>query len=166
MTQAGVYSSTMHYLRAVDAAGTDATDPVIEEMKATPIYDFFTHNGRIREEGRMVHDMCLYDVKKPSESRAFWDFYKLAATIPADEAFLPPTQSKCLLVKKTQWSNHKCKGGRALWTIVGGMGTMDVTAGVAAIGLRDAWTVARMATQQPAKWTAPRRDLDKTCRTI
>ena len=70
MIQAGLYSATMHYLQAIDATGTDDTAKVMAQMKATPINDFFTKNGHIREDGRMVHDMYLFEVKKPSESRA------------------------------------------------------------------------------------------------
>ncbi len=102
MVQAGIYSATMHYLHAVEAAGTDDTGAVMEKMKSTPIHDFFARNGRIREDGRMVHDMYLYEVKQPSESKGPWDFYKLVATIPGDEAFQPLSQSRCPLVKKPQ----------------------------------------------------------------
>ena len=100
MTQAGVYSSTLHYLKAVEAAGTVESSAVMRMMKATPINDFFAHDGRIREDGRMVHDMYLFEVKKPSESKEPWDDYKLVATIPAEEAFQPLSQSTCPLVKK------------------------------------------------------------------
>ena len=102
MTQAGIYSATLHYLKAVQAAGTDETQAVMEKMRATPIDDFFVGNGRIREDGRMVHDMYLYEVKAPAESKAAWDYYKLVATIPAEQAFQPLAQSKCPLVKKGQ----------------------------------------------------------------
>jgi branched-chain amino acid transport system substrate-binding protein len=102
MTQAGIYSATMHYLKAVEAAGTDETQAVMETMRSTPINDFFAKNGRIREDGRMVHEMYLYEVKKPSESKGAWDYYKLVATIPAEAAFQPLSESKCPLVKKTQ----------------------------------------------------------------
>jgi branched-chain amino acid transport system substrate-binding protein len=102
MAQAGIYSATTHYLEAVAAAGTDATQPVMEKMRATPINDFFVKNGTIRDDGRMVHDMYLYEVKKPTESKGAWDYYKPAAEIPADQAFLPLAESKCPLVKKTQ----------------------------------------------------------------
>jgi len=102
MTQAGIYSATMHYLKAVEAAGTDETQAVMERMRSTPINDFFAKNGRIREDGRMVHEMYLYEVKKPSESKGAWDYYKLVATIPAEAAFQPLSESKCPLVKKTQ----------------------------------------------------------------
>ncbi len=100
MSQAGVYSATMHYLNAIKAAGTDATGPVMEAMRKTPINDFMTRNGRIREHGRMVHDMYLFEAKKPSESMASWDYYMLVATIPGDQAFHPLSQSRCPLVKK------------------------------------------------------------------
>jgi branched-chain amino acid transport system substrate-binding protein len=100
MVQAGVYSSVMHYLKAVQAAGTDETGAVMAKMKATPVNDFFAKNGRIREDGRMVKEMYLFEVKKPSESMYPWDYYKLKATIPADDAFLPLSRSVCALVKK------------------------------------------------------------------
>ena len=70
------------------------------QMKATPINDFFAKNGRIRDDGRMIHDMYLAQVKKPDESKYPWDYYNIRQTIPADEAFLPLAQSKCPLVKK------------------------------------------------------------------
>ena len=100
MSQAGAYSSTMHYLKAVQAAKTDDTAQVMAKMKATPINDFFAKNGRIREDGRMVHDMYLFEVKSQAESKYPWDYYKLVATVPGDKAFLPLSQSKCPLVKK------------------------------------------------------------------
>jgi branched-chain amino acid transport system substrate-binding protein len=102
MSQAGIYSATTHYLKSVEAAGTDETQAVMAKMRSTPINDFFVKNGAIRDDGRMVHEMYLYEVKKPVESKGAWDYYKLAATIPADEAFLPLSESKCPLVKKTQ----------------------------------------------------------------
>src|SRR5580698_4541171 len=100
MVQAGIYSATMHYLRAVAAAGSDDTQAVMDKMRAMPINDFFAKDGRIRADGRMVHDMYLYEVKKPDESKEAWDYYKLVATIPADQAFTPLSESKCPLVKK------------------------------------------------------------------
>jgi branched-chain amino acid transport system substrate-binding protein len=100
MSQAGVYSSTLHYLKAVKAAGTDETSAVMKKMKEMPINDFFAKNGHIREDGRMVHDMYLFEVKKPAESKTPWDYYKLRATIPADQAFQPLSKSACPLVKK------------------------------------------------------------------
>lgn len=97
--QAGVYSSTMHYLRAVADAGTDDTDAVMKTMRATPIDDFFAHDGHIRADGVMVHDMYLFQVKAPAESHYPWDYFKLAASVPGEEAFAPLAQSKCPLVK-------------------------------------------------------------------
>lgn len=102
MTQAGIYSATTHYLKAIEAAGTDETQAVMEKMRATPINDFFAKNGKIRDDGRMVHEMYLYEVKKPAESKGPWDYYKLVATIPAEVAFQPLSESKCPLVKKEQ----------------------------------------------------------------
>ncbi len=100
MIQAGLYSATMHYLQAIDVTGTDDTAKVMAKMKATPINDFFAKNGHIRQDGRMVHDMYLFEVKKPSESKGEWDLYKLLATVPGDEAFRPMDQGGCPLVKK------------------------------------------------------------------
>ena len=98
--QAGVYSSVTHYLKAVKAAGTTDPDAVMKVMRATPINDMFAKGGRIREDGRMVHDMYLFEVKKPPESKGRWDDYKLLATVPGDQAFQPLEQSRCPLVKK------------------------------------------------------------------
>lgn len=100
MVHAGQYSSIYHYLKAVKAAGTDDTKKVIAQMKKTPINDFFAKNGVIREDGRMVHDMYLVQVKKPSESKYPWDYYTVKATIPGDEAFVSLKDSRCPLVKK------------------------------------------------------------------
>ena len=97
--QAANYSSTLHYLRAVQAAGTDAAQPVMAKMKAMKVNDFFAHNGTIREDGRMLHDMYLVQVKTPAESRYPWDYYKVVATIPGNEAFMPLAKSACPLVK-------------------------------------------------------------------
>ncbi len=98
--QAGVYSSVTHYLKAVKAAGTTDAAAVMKLMKETPINDMFARNGRIREDGRMVHDMYLFEVKSPAESKGRWDDYKLLATVPGDEAFQPLSASRCPLVKK------------------------------------------------------------------
>jgi len=99
MIQAGLYSATMHYLKAIDAIGTDDATKVMAQMKATPINDFFAKNGKIRIDGRMVHDMYLFEVKKPEESKNEWDLYKLLATVPGDEAFRPLDKGGCPLVK-------------------------------------------------------------------
>ena len=100
MIQAGTYSATLSYLKAVKAAGTTDAAAVMKLMKETPINDMFAKNGRIREDGRMVHDMYLFEVKKPSESKGRWDDYKLLATVPGNEAFQPLEASRCPLVKK------------------------------------------------------------------
>ncbi|MBV8209187.1 MAG: ABC transporter substrate-binding protein [Burkholderiaceae bacterium] len=100
MVQAGDYSAVMHYLQAVKAVNSDDTQKVMAQMKKTPVNDFFAKNGRIREDGRMVHDMYLFEVKKPSESKGPWDYYKLVATIPGDEAFQSLSASRCPLIKK------------------------------------------------------------------
>ena len=98
--QAGVYSSTIHYLQAVAKAGTDASDPVMQAMRAAPIDDFFVHNGHIRADGLMVHAMQLFRVKTPAESKYAWDYYQPVTTIPGDQAFEPLNRSKCPLVNK------------------------------------------------------------------
>jgi len=100
MVQAGVYSSTMHYLKAVKAAGTDEAKAVMRKMKDTPINDFFAKNGRIREDGRHVHDFYLLQVKKPEESKYPWDYYHVRQVIPASDAVMPVAQSECPLLKK------------------------------------------------------------------
>ena len=100
MAQAGVYSGITHYLKAVAATGTDETTAVMAQMKATPVNDFMTKNGKIREDGRLIRDMYVYEVKKPAESNYPWDYYKLKATIPAEQAFIPLAKSVCPLLKK------------------------------------------------------------------
>ena len=99
MIQAGLYSATMHYLKAIEAIGTDEAPKVMAQMRATPINDFFAKNGHIRIDGRMVHDMYLFEAKKPEESKGEWDLYKLLATVPGDEAFRPLDKGGCPLVK-------------------------------------------------------------------
>ncbi len=99
MSDAGNYSSTLHYLNAVKAAGTDDTAKVMAKMREMPINDMFAKNGKIRIDGRMVHDMTVYQVKKPSESKYPWDYYKFVAMIPGDKAFRALDQGGCPLVK-------------------------------------------------------------------
>ncbi len=99
MVQAGVYSGVMHYLKAIEAAKTDEAKAVMAQMKKTPINDFFAKNGKIREDGRMVHDMLLVEVKKPGESKYPWDYYKVIREIPGDEAFRPMDKGNCPLVQ-------------------------------------------------------------------
>ncbi len=100
MVHAGTYSAVMQYLKAIQATGTDDGKTVVAKMKQTPIDDIFAENGHIREDGRMVHDMYLVQVKKPAESKEPWDYYDILATIPGDKAFQPLSQSRCPLVKK------------------------------------------------------------------
>lgn len=95
MVQAGVYSSMMHYLKAIKATGSDDTDTVLAWMRANPINDFFAKNGKIRSDGRMVHDMYLARVKSPSESTGPWDYYEIVRTIPGEEAYGPLSESTC-----------------------------------------------------------------------
>jgi len=98
MVHAGIYSSTLQYLNAVAATGSDNAQAVRKQMMDTPINDMFAKNGRIREDGRMVHDMYLAEVKTPAESKNEWDLYRILRTIPADEAYRPLSESKCKLV--------------------------------------------------------------------
>jgi branched-chain amino acid transport system substrate-binding protein len=100
MIHAGVYSSVLQYLKAVDATGTDDSKTVIAKMTATPVNDMFAKNGLIRDDGRMVHDMYLRQVKTPAESKGEWDLLKTLATIPGDQAFRPLAESDCPLIKK------------------------------------------------------------------
>jgi branched-chain amino acid transport system substrate-binding protein len=98
--QAGVYSAVRHYLQAVKDTDSDDGATVMAKMKVTPVSDAYTTNGRIREDQRMMHDLYLVQVKSPSESKGSWDFVKLVATIPHDQAFRPLDRSKCGLVGK------------------------------------------------------------------
>ena len=97
---ASVYSSTMHYLNAVKAAGTDDTAAVMKKMRETPINDIFAKGGKLREDGRMVHDMYLFQVKSPSESKGAWDYYNMKGTVKGDDAFQSLAQSRCPALKK------------------------------------------------------------------
>jgi branched-chain amino acid transport system substrate-binding protein len=99
MLQAADYSATMNYLKAVKALGTDDADKVMAYLKKTKINDMFAKGGEIRPDGRMVHDMYLMQVKTPAESKAPWDYYKVAATIPGSQAYLTKAESKCALWK-------------------------------------------------------------------
>lgn len=98
MVQAGIYSAVTHYLKAVQASGTDDTQTVMAKMKALPVNDFFARNGTVREDGRMVHDMYLMQVKKPEESRYPWDYYHVRGVIPGAMAFGTIAESRCPLV--------------------------------------------------------------------
>jgi branched-chain amino acid transport system substrate-binding protein len=98
MIQAGMYGATMHYLKAVQAAGTDEPKAVMAKMKEAPVNDFMTKNGKIRPDGRLVRDMYLLQVKTPEESKGAWDYMKVVATIPGEEAFRPMSEGGCPLV--------------------------------------------------------------------
>jgi len=100
--QAGVYSAVLHYLRAVEAAGTSDADAVMAKMREIPVNDMFAHNGVLRKDGRMVHDMYVVQAKKPAESKSEWDLAKVIRTIPGAEAFRPLSESRCPLVKASQ----------------------------------------------------------------
>ena len=99
MLHATNYEATMHYLAAIRDAGTDEAMPVVERMRATPINSFMTSGARIREDGRVMRDMYLYKVKAPDASRYPWDYYELAATIPAEQAFRPLAEGGCPMVR-------------------------------------------------------------------
>ena len=100
MNQAGVYSSVTMFLNAVKATGTDDADTVMAWLKKNTHTDMFGKNMKLREDGRLVHDMYLFQVKKPAESKAPWDYYKLVQTIPAEQAFQPLSATRCPLLKK------------------------------------------------------------------
>ncbi len=99
MLQAADYSAAANYLKAVKALGTDDAEKVMAHLKKTKINDMFTSNGEIRPDGRMVHDMYLMEVKKQSESKYPWDYYKVVATVPGAQAYLTKAESKCVLWK-------------------------------------------------------------------
>ncbi len=98
--QAGVYGAVMHYLNAVKAAGTDNGPQVVEQMRKMPINDFFTRNGSIREDGRVMREFALMEVKAPEESKAPWDYFKLVRTVSANDTAIPLKDSECSLVRK------------------------------------------------------------------
>lgn len=102
MTHAGVYSSVLHYLRAAAQAGSTQGDVVAAAMRKMPIKDPIMRNASIRPDGRVIHDMYLYEVKKPDESKGEWDYSRLVATIPAEQAFQPLAQSTCPLVQQAK----------------------------------------------------------------
>ncbi|MBN8961273.1 MAG: ABC transporter substrate-binding protein [Rhizobiales bacterium] len=99
MNQASTYSATLHYLKAVKAAGTRDTKAVLAKMREMPVRDAFTDNGYLREDGRMVHSMLLLEVKKPEESKYPWDYYKILAEVPGDQVFRPMKDGGCPLIK-------------------------------------------------------------------
>ena len=99
MIQAGTYSATLQYLKAVKAAGTKDSDAVVKKLKELPVDDVFAQGGKVLENGRMVHDLYLFEVKKPSESKKPWDYYKQLAVVPGDKAFPSAKDSGCPLTK-------------------------------------------------------------------
>jgi len=100
MVHAGVYSGVLHYLKSVQRGGSRDVARVLKEMRSAPVEDMFSRNGHLREDGLMVHDMFLAQVKAPNESKAAWDYYKILEVIPGDRAFRPLSESKCKLVGK------------------------------------------------------------------
>jgi branched-chain amino acid transport system substrate-binding protein len=100
MAQAAVYSAIRHYLRAIAAAGTDEAKAVMAKMREIPVNDFYAKNGKVREDGRMVHDMYFVQVKTPEESTGAWDYYRILSTISSDQAFRPLDESGCPLVNQ------------------------------------------------------------------
>ncbi|HEX2886128.1 ABC transporter substrate-binding protein [Vineibacter terrae] len=99
MVIAGAYSATLHYLKAVQAAGTDDAKAVMAKMRELPVNDMMTRNGKLREDGRLVRDMHVFQVKTPAESRSKDDLYKLITTVPGDQAYRPMKDGNCPLVK-------------------------------------------------------------------
>jgi branched-chain amino acid transport system substrate-binding protein len=99
MFSAGVYSAVTHYLKAIEAAGTDDPKTVIAKMRELPVKDVFTQNGKVRRDGRMVHDMYLVEVKQPSESEHSGDYYKVVSVIPGEQAFKPMEEGNCSYIK-------------------------------------------------------------------
>jgi branched-chain amino acid transport system substrate-binding protein len=93
--QAADYSATMFYLNAVKAAGTDDGDKIEAKMRASKVNDMYAKGGYVRPDGRMIHDMFLFQVKTPAESNTPWDYYNLVATTPGEKAFTPKAESKC-----------------------------------------------------------------------
>jgi branched-chain amino acid transport system substrate-binding protein len=98
-SNAGAYTAIMHYLKAVKAVGSKEPEKVMAEMRRTPVNDFMTKNGELRPDGRLVRDMYLFQVKKPSESKSEWDLYNVVSTIPGKDAFRSMSEGGCPLVK-------------------------------------------------------------------
>jgi branched-chain amino acid transport system substrate-binding protein len=98
--QAADYSATMNYLKAVQKVGTTDADKEMAELKSMSYNDFYHKNASVRADGRMMHDMYLFQVKGAKESTTPWDYYKLVAKVPGEQAFTTPAESKCSLLKK------------------------------------------------------------------
>src|SRR6185369_2067548 len=101
ITHAATYSAVMHFLKAVRDTGTVDGAVVAAKMKKTPVNDLWAKNIKVREDGRVLHDFYLLQVKKPEESKARWDYFKVLAKVPGDDAYQPLAESKCPLVKKS-----------------------------------------------------------------
>ena len=100
MANAGAYGATLHYLKAIKEAGTDEAQAVVRKMKEIPVNDFFTKNGSVREDGRVIRNMYLFQVKSPEESKYTYDYYKLLNTVPGEQAFRPLAEGGCPMVAK------------------------------------------------------------------
>ena len=100
MIQAGVYGSVMHYLKAVTAAGSTDSDAVLKSMRNSPINDMMTKDGVIREDGRVLREFYVFEVKAPAASKGPWDYYKLVRAVPAAEAAIPLRESQCEAVAR------------------------------------------------------------------
>ena len=100
MANAGAYGATLHYLKAIKEAGTDEAQAVVRKMKEIPVNDFFTKGGSVREDGRVIRSMYLFQVKSPEESKYPYDYYKLLNTVPGEQAFRPLAEGGCPLVAK------------------------------------------------------------------
>ena len=100
MANAGAYGATLHYLKAIKEAGTDEAQAVVRKMKELPVNDFFTKGGSVREDGRVIRSMYLFQVKSPEESKYPYDYYKLLNTVPGDQAFRPLAEGGCPMVAK------------------------------------------------------------------
>jgi branched-chain amino acid transport system substrate-binding protein len=100
MIQAGTYSGVLQYLKAIDKAGTDETEAVAKLMHEMPVEDVFARNGKVGANGRLISDLYLMEVKKPSESTKPWDYYKVLATVPGEDAYIKPAESGCPLVSQ------------------------------------------------------------------
>jgi branched-chain amino acid transport system substrate-binding protein len=100
MVHAGTYSGVMQYLKAIDKTGTDETEAVAKAMHEMPVNDLFARNAKVGANGRLISDVYLMEVKKPDESEKPWDYYKVLATVPGDEAYIKPADSGCDLVKQ------------------------------------------------------------------
>jgi branched-chain amino acid transport system substrate-binding protein len=100
MANAGAYGATLHYLKAIKDAGTDEAQAVVRKMKEIPVNDFFTKDGSVREDGRVIRSMYLFQVKSPEDSKYPYDYYKLLNTVPGEQAFRPLAEGGCPMVAK------------------------------------------------------------------